>query len=86
MSSLIAFHRLAAARADGLDPRILDLLERRATLIEANPRVVEIAAAGGFVQAGPCPQPKMPEFLPGNVVGFVPKNLAAQATRKSSAS
>ena len=85
MSGLTAFHRLAAARGDGLDPRLLELLERRAALIEANPQVVEITAAGGFVQAGPCPQPKMPEFLPGNVVGFAPKAAAAQARRKSSA-
>ena len=85
MSSLIALHRLAATRGDGLDPRILDLLERRAALIEANPQVVEIAASGGFIQAGPCPQPRMPEFLPGNVVGFVPKDAARQAQRKTSA-
>lgn len=86
MPLLTAFHRLAAARGDGLDPRLLAFLEHRATTIEANPQVVEFNPANGFVQAGPCPRPEMPEFLPGNVVGFTQKAASArQGRRKSSA-
>jgi len=85
MSAFIAFHRLAAARGDGLHPKLLELMERRAVLIEANPQVVEIGAdRDGFVQAGPSPAPKMPDFLPGNVVSFAPKAQAAAAGRKKS--
>lgn len=85
MSDLLALHRLAAARGDGLHPKLLELMESRAALTGADPRVVEISASrDGFVQAGPCPSPKMPEFLPGNVVGFAPRAKAAQAAAKES--
>lgn len=86
MSLLIAFHRFAAARGDGLEPRLLAFLEERAAAIEANPQVVEFTPSSGFVQAGPCPRPEIPEFLPGNVVGFTQKQaVTRQGRRKSSA-
>lgn len=82
MAGLVALHRLAAARGDGLHPRLLALLEERARL-NADPRVVRLDAARhtGFVQAGPCPRPPLPDFLPGNVVGMVPPARGAQAPR-----
>lgn len=87
MSGILNFHRLAAARGDGLHPKLLELLERREALTGSNPDVVEIDAfrEGAFTQAGPGPTPKTPDFLPGNVVGFKPKaDVASAARRKTS--
>ena len=58
MAGMIALHRLAAARGDGLHPLLLALFEERARL-DADPSVVRLDAArdAGFVQAGPCPRP-----------------------------
>lgn len=84
MSGFLNFHRLAAARGDGLHPRLLELLEQRAHLIEGARNVIEINSAreGPFTQAGPGPMPRKPDFLPGNVVDFAPRQAVATLSRK----
>lgn len=88
MSGFLSFHRLAAARGDGLHPKLRELLEQREA-IAASQDVVEIDRfrEGSFTQAGSAPAPKAPEFLPGNVVVFAAAQRApAVARKKSSAS
>lgn len=88
MSGFLSFHRLAAARGDGLHPKLRELLQQR-EVIAASRDVVEIDRfrEGLFTQAGPAPAPKAPGFLPGNVVGFAPaRHAPAVARNKSSAS
>ena len=88
MSGFLSFHRLAAARGDGLHPKLRELLEQREA-IAASQDVVEIDRfrEGSFTQAGSAPAPKAPEFLPGNVVAFAAAQRApAVARKKSSAS
>ncbi|MEO3999978.1 hypothetical protein [Mesorhizobium sp. CAU 1732] len=80
MSDMIALHRLAASRGDGLHPKLLDLLAHREALIEGNPGIVEINAT----QSGPNPTGAVPDFLPGNVVGFRPKPTVAASQPKAS--
>lgn len=84
MSGFLNFHRLAAARGDGLHPRLLDLLEQRALTIEGAPNVVEIDTVreGAFRQAGPGPASRKPGFLPGNVIDFAPRQAVATLARK----
>jgi len=85
--SWLNLHRLAAARGDGLRPELQALFEHRAETIEANPSVVELNSVhpSGLVQAGPCPTPRVPDFLPGNVVPLASyARPARQAARKSS--
>lgn len=87
MNSLLALSVLAAARGDGLHPKLTELMQREAR-IAADPDVIAIGEIrqDGFVVAGPCPAAKMPEFLPGNVVPFESKTAAAaRAARRSSA-
>jgi hypothetical protein len=68
MSGFLNLHLLAAARGDGLHPRLRDLLEARARTA-ADPRIADLSAeAGRPVQAGPNPALERPPFLPGNVV------------------
>lgn len=81
---LTAFHHLAAVRGDGLESRLLAFMERRAAMIEAHPQIVEFNPASGFVQAGPCPRPQLPEFLPGNVIGLKPKAASARRSQQRS--
>jgi hypothetical protein len=88
MSGFLSFHRLAAARGDGLHPKLRELLEQREA-IAASQDVVEIERFrdGSFTQAGSAPAPKAPGFLPGNVVGFTAaQHTPAAARKKSSAS
>ena len=80
MSNMIALHRLAASRGDGLHPKLLELLAHREALIEGNPGIVEINAT----QSGPNPTSAVPDFLPGNVVDFKPKVAVAAAHPKAS--
>lgn len=86
MSGFLQFHRLAAARGDGLLPQLRDLLEARAH-VEADPRVTDLAAEGGRpAQAGPNPGGQMPPFVPGNVVPMEAYIREAAAARKRSTS
>ena len=84
MSGFLDFHKLAAARGDGLHPRLLELLEQRALTFEGVPDVVELHTVreGAFTQAGPGPSPVRPEFLPGNVIDFTPRQQAAVVAQK----
>lgn len=68
MSGFLAFHRVAAARGDGLRPELLRLLEERA-VAQAQTGIVELhpGIAGGFSSIAPCAGPCEPAFLPGNV-------------------
>jgi hypothetical protein len=84
MSGFLDFHKLAAARGDGLHPRLLELLEQRALAFEGDPDVVELHTVreGAFTQAGPGPSTARPAFLPGNVIDFIPRRQAAAAAHK----
>lgn len=64
--SWLNLHRIASVRGDGLDPRLLALLEKRS----APSTVVDLAdhRAGGRVQAGPSPLPVGPVAVAGNIV------------------
>ncbi|MBX9461937.1 MAG: hypothetical protein KL840_03100 [Aquamicrobium sp.] len=86
MSGFLDFHKLAAARGDGLHPRLLELLEQRALTFEGDPDVVELHTVreGAFTQAGPGPSPVRPAFLPGNVIDFIPRRQAAAVAQKMS--
>lgn len=86
MSGLLNLHHIAAARGDGLHPKLLELLQQRAVIEAPDSSVVELCRLqdGGFIQAGPSPQPAVPDFLPGNVVGFKPAPTAAAVSRKTS--
>ena len=89
MAALTAFHCIAAARGDGLLPKLLELLEFRALTIDADPAIVDITVARGntVVQAGPNPAGSAHGFLPGNVIPFQGKKAAtALPARKISAS
>jgi hypothetical protein len=89
MSGLLSFHRMAAARGDGLHPRLRDLLEAREQMGTTAGAVVDISTErrNHMVQAGPNPVCALPRFLPGNVVRFE-RGIASAATahRKSSSS
>lgn len=81
---MLALHHLAAARGEGLHPLLLALFRERAAQA-ADPRVAALDGVRGdaLVQAGPCPSPPLPDFLPGNVVRFAPAPAtAARANRK----
>lgn len=80
MSNMMALHRLAASRGDGLHPKLAELLAHREAFIEGNSSIVEINAT----QSGPNPAGTVPDFLPGNVVGFKPRATAAAAHPKAS--
>jgi len=84
MSGFLSFHKLAAARGDGLHPRLLELIEQRALTVEGDPNVVELHTVreGAFTQAGRGPTPARPAFLPGNVIDFTPRRQAAAVARK----
>lgn len=83
MSGFLQFDRFAAERGDGLLPQLRQLLEARASAA-ADPRVADIAAAGGRpVQAGPNPRGEIPPFLPGNVVPLEAYLREAPAARKA---
>lgn len=84
MSGFLKLDRLAAARGDGLHPRLLELLEQRALVFEGDPNVVELhnVREGAFTQAGPEPTPARPAFLPGNVIDFTPRRQAAAVAQK----
>lgn len=81
---MLALHHLAAARGEGLHPALLALFRERAAQA-ADPRVTALEGARPDtpVQAGPCPSPPLPDFLPGNVVRLAPAAAAAaQDNRK----
>lgn len=80
MSNMIALHRLAVSRGDGLHPKLAEFLEHREAFIEGNPGILEINVS----QSGPNPAHTIPDFLPGNVVGFKPKVAVAAAHPKAS--
>lgn len=84
MSGFLAFHLIAAARGDGLHPRLREMLEQRAR-IEAATDIVDLGVLNGSVQAGPNPAPTQTMFRPGNVVAFGARSSAAAAetTRKA---
>ncbi len=87
MTGLLEFHRLAAARGDGLHPKLRELFEQRAALAGGDPRLVDLAAMRdtGFTQAGAAPAPRSGGFMPGNVVEFKPAVATkAKAVRKNS--
>ncbi|MDQ6432911.1 hypothetical protein RB623_02440 [Mesorhizobium sp. LHD-90] len=67
--NFLPLHRLAAHRGDGLDPKMLDLIERRAR-IAAGATVEELARhrAATHMQAGP--NPIAPADLPEGVIRF----------------
>jgi hypothetical protein len=52
MKSMTNFNVIAAARGDGLDPKLRELLER--AIVSAHSEV--IVRAGGMLQAGPNPR------------------------------
>lgn len=85
MTGLLAFHRLAAARGDGLLPELRALLEYREQLQGTDPGVVSLDGRrpDGMVQAGPSPRGGEALFVPGNVTRFEPAAKAqAQAGRR----
>lgn len=83
MTGILNFHRIAAQRGDGLHPKLLALYEQRA-LIAADPKLAELHDPH-CVQAGPMPQPRAADFVPGNVVPMKPAAACAQASdRKTS--
>lgn len=84
MIGFLKLDRLAAARGDGLHPRLLELIEQRALTAEGDPNVVELhnVREGAFTQAGPGPTPARPAFLPGNVIDFTPRRQAAAVAQK----
>lgn len=86
MIGFVKLDRLAAARGDGLHPRLLELIEQRALTVEGDPNVVVLHTVreGAFTQAGPRPSPVRPEFLPGNVIDFIPRRQAAAVAQKMS--
>jgi len=51
--SLASFNAIAAARGDGLDPKLRELLERAAV----SPHSEVVVRADGMLQAGPSPSP-----------------------------
>ncbi|MFI0848124.1 hypothetical protein [Mesorhizobium sp. IMUNJ 23232] len=79
--NFLRLHRLAAHRGDGLNAKMLDLLERRASLA-AGPNVEELARhrAATHMQAGPNPAAPASADLPEGVIRFparpVPRNAA----------
>lgn len=88
--SWLNLHRIAAARGDGLDPRLLGLLEGRAAIGSAHPALVDLAdyRDGLPVQAGPSPMPAVPVALADNIVRLDPMRRAdrpAQGKRTSNA-
>ena len=72
MSSLLWLHELARRRGDGLDPRLVHLLEERA--MRETQGIVDLASRDGRNVSGPpstlgfTESPNGPDFLPGNVV------------------
>ena len=87
MYGLLNLHAIASARGDGLHPLLRAHLEERA--LRAASGIVELSATNsdGHVQAGPCPNGKLPAFLPGNVVPMEAyRREARQAGRKTSSS
>lgn len=79
MSMLPPLHQLAAARGDGLHPKLLALFEERAAVAA----LVDIADGRGdrAVQAGPNPARSLPQFLPGNVMRFEPEAREAAGSQ-----
>lgn len=86
MTGLLAFHAVAAARGDGLHPKLRQLFEQRAALAGGDPRLVDLATLrdSDFMQAGAAPAPRAPEFLPGNVIEFKPAAAEVATARKTS--
>jgi hypothetical protein len=52
MLSLSNFNAIAAARGDGLDPKLRELLERAAV----SPHFEVVVRSDGMIQAGPSPR------------------------------
>jgi hypothetical protein len=73
--SLASFNAIAAARGDGLDPRLRELLERAAV----SPHSEVVVRADGMLQAGPSPRYGEMEIVSAVVVEL--QQLLATRTR-----
>ena len=62
--SLTSFNAIAAARGDGLDPKLRELLERAAV----SPHSEMVVRSDGMLQAGPSPRSEAAEIASAVVV------------------
>jgi hypothetical protein len=72
MTSLTEFDVFAAARGEGLHPKLRDLFERAAN----SPRSEVMIRRDGMLQSGPNPESEMPASC-GNVTSFAAKLIVA---------
>jgi hypothetical protein len=75
MMSLSSFNAIAAARGDGLDPKLRELLERAAV----SPHSEVVVRSDGMLQAGPSPRSGEVEIVSAVVVEL--QQLLATRTR-----
>ena len=73
--SLSQFNAIAAARGDGLDPKLRELFERAAV----SPHSEVVVRSDGMLQAGPSPRCGTVEAVSAVVVEF--RQLLASRTR-----
>jgi hypothetical protein len=78
MMSLTNFNAIAAARGDGLDPRLRELLERTAV----SPHSEVMVRADGMLQAGP--NPGSPDIETVSAVVVEPQQLLGKRPRTTS--
>ncbi|WLB51938.1 hypothetical protein AB7008_15835 [Bradyrhizobium sp. 521_C7_N1_3] len=64
--SLASFNAIAAARGDGLDPKLREMLEQTAT----SPHAEMVVRSDGMFQAGPSPRSEQAEMVSAVVAGL----------------